>query len=526
MDFIRRPLRHVFLLSEAVLDKVFGPAWNPLYHLGALGFFHYWIVAVTGIYVYVFFETSVSEAYLSVEAITHEQWYLGGVMRSLHRYASDALVLMMAVHILREFAMDRYRGARWFTWFTGVPILWLVTISGVTGYWLVWDMLAQYVAVTTSEWLDSLPIFGELIAGNFLTPDSLDSRFFTLMVFLHIAVPLILLLVLWIHLQRVSRPKINPPRGLAVGTFIAMLALALVKPALSQGPADLASVPTVLGIDWFYLPVYPLLDVMSGQSLWALVLIASLILAVLPWMPPMRRRPAAEVHLDNCNGCARCVEDCPFNALSLVPRTDGAPFSHEAKVDPKLCISCGICAGACPTSMPFRRATPLVAGIELPDLTMATLRDRVDTATAALQGDARVLVFGCDYGAPVRGLAGPGTAVISLPCIAMLPPAYIDYALSKSRADGVVLAGCREGGCNARFGQRWTEARLAGTRDPHLRARVPRRRLLVAPAGPADRRKLAAEVAAFAARLTSLPAEEPPAPPARLAAAVDATKEA
>ena len=58
---------------------------------------------------------------------------------------------------------------------------------------------------------------------------------------MHIVLPLLLLLVLWIHLQRVSRPQINPARGLAIGMFLTMLALSLVKPALSQGPADLAT---------------------------------------------------------------------------------------------------------------------------------------------------------------------------------------------------------------------------------------------------------------------------------------------
>jgi hypothetical protein len=54
-----------------------------------------------------------------------------------------------------------------------------------------------------------LPIFGQSIARNFLSPDTLDDRFFTLWVFMHIVLPLLLLLVLWIHLQRVSRPQIN-----------------------------------------------------------------------------------------------------------------------------------------------------------------------------------------------------------------------------------------------------------------------------------------------------------------------------
>jgi len=89
-------------------------------------------------------------------------------MRSLHRYASDALVIVVFLHILREFAMDRYRGARWFAWVSGMALLWLLYVSGISGYWVVWDKLAQYIAVGTTEWFDSLHIFGKPIARNFL----------------------------------------------------------------------------------------------------------------------------------------------------------------------------------------------------------------------------------------------------------------------------------------------------------------------------------------------------------------------
>ena len=377
MTAVRKALRLVFERLERLLDRAFPPAWQPLFHLGALGFFFYWVVAVSGIYLYIFFDTGVAAAYGSVEYLTHRQWYVGGVMRSLHRYASDAMIVVMVLHLLREFSLDRYRGPRWFTWVTGVPIVLLVVAAGITGYWLVWDKLAQYVAVVTTEWLDQLPIFGQSIARNFLSPDSLDDRFFTLLVFMHIVLPLLLLLVLWIHLQRVSRPQINPARGLAVGMFLTLLALSVVKPALSQGPADLATVPALVGLDWFYLGFYPLLESWPGAASWGMLGALILILLALPWLPPLKRAPVAVVDLANCNGCTRCANDCPYNAITMMPRTDGRAFEREAVVNASLCVSCGICAGACPTSMPFRRASELVPGIDLPGLTIAALRDRV-----------------------------------------------------------------------------------------------------------------------------------------------------
>ena len=478
---LRRPLRWCFLHLERWLDAVFPAGWNPLHQLGALGFFYYWVVAVSGIYVYILFDTGTTEAYESVEFMTVEQWYLGGVMRSLHRYASDGMVLMMVVHILREFSLGRYRGPRWFTWFTGVPVLWLVMIAGISGYWLVWDQLAQYIALETADWLDWLGIFGEPIARNFNAESALDDRFFTLLIFIHVVVPLLLLLVLWIHLQRVSRPQINPKRGLAVGTLVMLLILSFWKPAVSQGPADLAMVPGELGLDWFYLGFYPLMERLSDAAVWGFAVALTLLLAALPWLPPMRKAAAtantAVVDLGNCNGCQRCADDCPYNAISMVPRSGGMAFDLEARVDADLCTSCGICMGACPTATPFRRRSELIPGIELPQASAQALRQDLEARTSGLDGESGVVVFGCAHGPKVERLDLPNVASVALPCIAALPPSYIDYALSRGFAAGVFLAGCHKGDCYHRFGVAWMEERLAGERDPALRRRVPRERI-------------------------------------------------
>ncbi len=203
--------------------------------------------------------------------MTNEQWYAAGIMRSLHRYASDALVVVVVLHLLREFAMDRMRGKHFFAWLTGVPLLAFIYICGISGYWLVWDKLAQYIAVATSEWLDALPFFAEPIANNFLDSATLGGRFFTLMVLIHIFAPLFMLLLMWIHVQRHSSARVNPPRGLAIGTMAALVALSIIYPAVSQGPADLDVVPATVNLDWFYLAGYPLLEVVPGGRLWLYV---------------------------------------------------------------------------------------------------------------------------------------------------------------------------------------------------------------------------------------------------------------
>jgi coenzyme F420-reducing hydrogenase delta subunit len=90
----------------------------------------------------------------------------------------------------------------------------------------------------------------------------------------------------------------------------------------------------------------------------------------------------------------------------------------------------------------------------------------------------------------VASLAGKDLASFSLICTGMLPPSFVEYAL-RGGAAGVLVTGCRAGGCAFRLGNRWTEERLAGTREPHLRATAPGKALRVAWADRGEEAELA-----------------------------------
>src|SRR5690606_9827222 len=105
-----------------------------------------------------------------------------------------------------------------------------------------------------------------------------------LLVFIHIGVPLMLLLMMWVHVQRVPKARMQPPRPIAISLLVTMLAIALVRPVVSQGgPADLSMATPSLDLDWFYLGGYPLLYKWSAGQVWALAALATLILLLLPW---------------------------------------------------------------------------------------------------------------------------------------------------------------------------------------------------------------------------------------------------
>ena len=402
----------------------------------------------------------------------------GGVMRSLHRYASDAAIVTLVLHIFKEFVFDRYRSARWFSWVTGLPLLWLLIPLGITGYWLVWDQLALYVALASSEMLDALPIFTDSMARNFLSVEALSDRFFTLMAFTHIiGLPIFLVFAIWIHVFRINRPRINPPRKVMIGALSSMLVLAFVFPALSQGKANPALVSDSIVLDWYYLWIYPLLNHWPAASVWIVLIAFSLLICITPWLPPSRQAAVVRVDLYNCNGCERCVDDCPFAAVEMAPRSDGLKYANEAVVNPNLCLSCGICVGSCPTATPFRTRSSLTPGIDLPDQSIAVLRDQITEAGKQLTGERRLFVFACEGSKQAERLSDTGTAVVRVTCLAQLLPSFFDWILSRDIANGVALSACAHNDCQYRLGTKWTEQRINRSRDPMLRKRVDTQKL-------------------------------------------------
>lgn len=334
----QRVLRAGFMAAEGVFNRAFGDKLNPLYHLGALTFYLFWLVVGSGLYLYAFFDTSVEGAYRSVEALTHGQWFAGGILRSVHCYASDAMVVCMLLHLARYWAFDRLRGFRWFSWVTGVVLIWLVFAAGVNGYMLPWDRLAQFVTQASFEWIDWLPGFGGTLIRNFIYDYSVSNRLFSLLVFIHIGVPLLILLLLWVHVQRVPKASTLPPRPIIVSVAVMLLILALVQPVVSQGgAARLAEVPAVLSVDWFLLALYPLVYLWPIGAVWGLVLGVTALLALAPWLPP-RRRGAAGVHRVTLHPGAVTVEARSGETLLEAGLRNGLSLPYECRAG-----GCGLC---------------------------------------------------------------------------------------------------------------------------------------------------------------------------------------
>jgi coenzyme F420-reducing hydrogenase delta subunit/ferredoxin len=484
---------------EVLLDRLVSSPLNPFYHAGTIAVFSLAVTTVTGIYLFVFYRVGTEAAHRSIEGIMAHPLGLGALVRSLHRYASDAAIVAAVVHGGKMLLNDRFSGARWIGWVSGLVLVGLVWVTGATGYWLIWDLQAQILSVTTARFLDVLPIFGEPLVRTFVDAERVQRFLFFLVLFVHISIPFLLGAVYWLHVMRLSRARFFPPRVVLWVTGAALVGASLLRPAVSGPPADLLHLPGRVPIDWFYFAYFPLtrLDPRVG---WSLVFGLGLVGFSLPWW--LRAPVPARARVDNpaCTGCQRCWRDCPYEAVVMVPREDGGRGKQVAVVNPAKCVGCGICVGACDS-----------AGILLDEQPVSLLGDAVLARLRAMRARhpdrPAILVFACrsfarleprldPQGGP-RGL--PGVTVMGLPCVGALHPAMVTKALGAG-ASGVFVAGCVPEDCPFREGSQWLAERFAGRRAPVLK-RTDDGRLRVRWYAPVETVRLLREVGAFQTEL-------------------------
>jgi ferredoxin/coenzyme F420-reducing hydrogenase delta subunit len=492
-----RLLERSFLYLDRLLGRFLPVPLNPLMQTGAAAITAVIVATVTGIVLLIWYRPSVHLAYASVAAMSDAPW-TAGLLRSLHRYSSDACMFFALVHALRLFLERRFAGTRWLAWITGIAMLMILWFVGWTGYWLVWDQRAQHVAVGTARLLDVVPIFTDPMGRSFLTDSGISSFLFFVVFFLHMLIPLGLALGGWLHLARLSRPHFLTRTPMTLWVLGSLLLLSLAYPAENAAPARMTELGQSFSMDWWYLLPLVFTDRLGGGALWALLLIGGALALSVPWTLGRGRARTAQVNASRCNACMQCYQDCPYHAISMVARSDGRErYLAQAEVDPAHCVGCGICAGSCDS-----------VGIGLSWFGVADQRRRLEAwvqeALAAGETPTLALICADSAGAKLSVDSGsgicaelPGYRVLQLPCAGWVHPLTLERALRRG-ARGAIVVTCGPGACHYREGSRWVRERLDGERAPTLRDdKVERDRILVLPLDRTRKRELLRHAQAF-----------------------------
>lgn len=446
------------LRMEGWLGKGLPNHANPLAWTGALSALAFLVAVVSGVLMLFWYSTSVHHAWDSV-AVMNASRFGAGFVRALHRYSSDACMLFGVIHALKVLAARRFTGPRSLAWVTGLLLLGLLWVLGWTGYWLVWDTRGQAVATATAHVLDALPIFPEPVARSYLTNNDINSLIFFAVFFAHVLLPVPMCFLLWVHLVRLRKPKFLPPRSLTMAALAAMAALSLVLPASLAARADMAAYPDGFAIDWFYLFPLHVMERMPPWAFWVLALGLLLGLSALPWLAARSRPVPARTDVKRCNGCTQCYQDCPYEAITMVPAEGKANLVSQ--INPDRCVSCGVCVGSCDP-----------AAVEYEDLQRRDVRDRL-TRWLREPGRDKDVVFLCADGAgravrhqKATGLSRdlPGWRVVAVPCAA-----WVHSSLAEQIARGggrCVIVGCGGTEPRCRLGSQIAADRVLGKRDP------------------------------------------------------------
>ncbi len=494
MRLIRRlqePVRQALARLDAALNRLYGWRFNPLYQSGTITVLLLLVLLVTGIWLLLFYR--IGAPWASVAGITASPW-TGNWVRGLHRYASDAALVAVLVHLVRMFAQDRAWGPRALAWVSGLVLLAVLLVSGWTGYVMVWDTFGRELAVEGARWLDALPVLSEPVSRAFSGERPLPDAFFFLNLFLHVALPLGMGLLLLVHVGRLARPALFPPRRLS-WTIVGLLTAVAVLWPLDMAPeADPLALPASVPVDWWYAFWLPVTRRLPVAAVWGMGAGLVALLTAVPWLVRPRRErrpPPSVVDRDLCTGCRQCALDCPWEAIALEPRTDGRA-DLVARVDPARCVSCGICAGSC---------APM--GVGPPGRTGRAQLEVIRGYLAAPDRPAgRIAVLVCRQGAAgvAAALERAGADVHPVDCAGNLHSSVIEF-LVRGGAAGVLVAGCPPRDCRNREGPRWLHERLYQEREAELQARVERDRVRVVHAGAAEGRELLAALGEFAEAL-------------------------
>jgi quinol-cytochrome oxidoreductase complex cytochrome b subunit len=195
--------------------KVAKPALKFTYTfgLGGLLLLLFTILSITGVLLIFAYTPSPDAAYASMVALQTEV-YFGNLIRNLHHWSGNLMVVVGVLHLLRVFFTGGYAPPREFNWVMGVMLLLLIVGANFTGYLLPWDQLAYWAVTVGTSLLDYLPWIGEPLTRLLLGGPEVGAATLTNFYGMHIAlIPLAIAALVSFHIWRVRKDTITVPKA-------------------------------------------------------------------------------------------------------------------------------------------------------------------------------------------------------------------------------------------------------------------------------------------------------------------------
>jgi quinol-cytochrome oxidoreductase complex cytochrome b subunit len=182
-----------------VMDKTV-PGWiNYFYCFGGVTFTLFVVQLLTGLLLSLHYFPSEAEAYQSIQRL-HQTVLLGGLLRSIHHWAANLMVVMVLLHMVRVFITGSYKNPRELNWVAGALLFAMTMAFGFTGYLLPWDQKAYWATVVGTNMLGSIPFIGPELAAFVRGGSEVSGQTLLRFYSMHILwLPAFTMLFLWVH---------------------------------------------------------------------------------------------------------------------------------------------------------------------------------------------------------------------------------------------------------------------------------------------------------------------------------------
>lgn len=314
------------VVHEALYERVPGGArWR--YVWGSTLVFAFMTQVITGLFLWASYSASAQTAWESVYYIQHEMTG-GWLLRGIHHFMAQAMVVLLALHLLQVVIDGAYRAPREVNFWLGLILMMLVLGMALTGYLLPWDQKGYWATIVATNLAGIVPVVGpsiqQLIIGGSEYGHHTLTRFFAI----HAGfLPGALIVMLVVHLalfrkhglhakQPITRPDAMFWPDQVLKDAVAMLAVmavvlgVILMPALramlAGEPIDTGHLGAELGApadpslpyaaarpEWYFLFLFQFLKVFegwgaTGEFLGAIV-VPGLIMGVMFLMPILGR---------------------------------------------------------------------------------------------------------------------------------------------------------------------------------------------------------------------------------------------
>ena len=210
----RFPLTKVW---EEHMAKYYAPKnFNFWYCFGSLAILRLVMQMVTGLFLTMHYKPDAALAFASVEYIMRDvPW--GWLIRYLHAIGASMFFVVVYLHMFRALIYGSYRGPRELVWIFGMVIFIALMAESFMGYLLPWGNMSFWGAQVIISLFGAIPYVGdglvEWLRGDYVISDATLNRFFAFHV---AAVPLVLVILVFLHIVALHKVGSNNPDGIEI----------------------------------------------------------------------------------------------------------------------------------------------------------------------------------------------------------------------------------------------------------------------------------------------------------------------